>query len=163
MGNHHGTSSRKQTDETNFVLISNKAAEECLRFDTSQSYAVAYGTNYQTNPRFKKRQLSQRTVQDSSRILSSLETRVVPREHSSFFEAKQAPQSCTFEGIRQSLKAEAEKVRVDGIFFFHASSDGVKTGQFGLAPVDFDYSEKTLSVLRQWLPERDYRRGPTWN
>ena len=157
MGNVQGTFAEEETDGGEFVLISNKA-DECLRFDPSQSYAMAYGINYQTDPRFKKRQLDQTVVQDSFRVLSALETGVIPREHSSLFEAKLVPQSCTFEGMRQSLKVQAAKVGVDGAFFFHFSGHGVKVGngQFGLAPVDFDYTAETYitaSVLSQWLRE----------
>ena len=161
MGNVHGTFGKEETDGDEFVLISNKA-DECLRFDTSQSYAVAYGINYQTDQRFKKRQLDQTVVQDSFRVLSALETRVIPREHSLLFEAKLVPQSCTFEGMRRSLKAQAAKVGVNGTFFFHFSGHGVKVGngQFGLAPVDFDYTAETYvtaSVLSQWLRESGCR------
>ena len=53
---------------------------------------------------------------------------MIPREHSSLFEAKLVPLSCTFEGMRQSLKVQAAKVEVNGAFFFHFSGHGVKVG-----------------------------------
>ena len=61
MGNVQGTFAAEETDGGEFVLISNKA-DECLRFDPSQSYAMAYEINHQTDPRFKKRPLDQTVV-----------------------------------------------------------------------------------------------------
>ena len=159
---HSDAASSSEETDGDFVLISNKP-DNYLYFDPSQSYAVGYGINYQTNPRFKHRELGSTVVKDAFRVLSALEKKgAVPQEHTMLLEAKLEPQSCTLKGMKASLQEQARKVGEDGVFFLHFSGHGIKVGnsEFGLAPVDFDYTAETYVTARelsQWLQEAGCR------
>ena len=139
-----------------YVLISNEP-EDCLVFDPSQSYLVAFSINYQSSPRFQHKQLNHTVVSDAFKVTSALEEKgAVPREHSKLLEAKLEPNSCTFAGMKRIFQQQAKRVGKGGVFVFHFSGHGIKVSndKFGLAPVDFDYTTRTYitaDVLSEWL------------
>lgn len=70
--------------------------------------------------------------------------------------ASQCPEDCTFKGIKDTFQKQASKVDLDGIFIFYFTGHGMKIGrdQWGLAPVDFDYTKEKLITgthLADWL------------
>ena len=162
MGVVHSDQAREGDEETDagsdYVLISNKS-EESLSFEASQSYLVAFSINRQTSPRFRHKQLSDTVVSDAFKVTSAFEEKgALPRENTKLIEAKLEPDSCTFEGMKKTFQEQAKRVGEGGVFFFHFSGHGIRVSndQFGLAPVDFDYTNKTYitaSVLSQWLHE----------
>ena len=150
-----------ETDAGNkYVLISNES-EASLRYDPSQSHFIAFSINRQTSPRFQHRQLNDTVVYDAFKVMSALrEKGALPREHAKLLEANIEPDSCTFAGMKKAFQDQAQRVGRGGIFFFHFSGHGIRVGnnQFGLAPVDFDYTSSayiTGDVLNQWLKEAD--------
>jgi hypothetical protein len=154
-----GEGAVEETDAgSEYVLISNKS-EESLSFDPSQSCALAFCINRQTSPRFRHKQLSDTVVNDAFKVLSTLQEKgTVPRTNAKLIVAKLEPDSCTFAGMKNAFQEQAKRVGKEGAFFFHFSGHGIRVSndQFGLAPVDFDYTENTYitaSVLSQWLRE----------
>ena len=141
-----------------YVLVSNES-EDSLSFNPSQSYAVAFCINRQTSPRFQLKELGDTVVNDARKVLSALQANgAVPPENAKLIEAKPDPDSCTCAGMKKAFQEQAKMVGEGGVFFFHFSGHGirVKDDQFGLAPVDFDYTVNTYitsSVLNQWLNE----------
>ena len=149
----------EETDTgSDYVLVSTEA-EKTLSFDPSQSYLVAFCINRQTSPRFRHRQLNDTVVNDSFKVMSALhESGALPRDNSNLIQASIEPQDCTFQGMKKAFQREARKVGEGGAFFLHFSGHGIRVNndQFGLAPVDFDYTTDTYvtaSVLSQWLRE----------
>ena len=148
----------KNVCKSEYVPVSTNS-EESLSFDPSQSYAVAFCINRQTSPRFEHKQLSDTVVNDACAILFALQTSgAVSRENTKLFEAKPNPDLCKFAGMKKTYQEQAKMVGKGGIFFFHFSGHGIRVGddQFGLAPVDFDYTLNTYitaNVLGQWLRE----------
>lgn len=151
-------------DETDigreYVLVSSEA-EETLSFDPSQSYLVAFCINRQTSPRFKHKQLNDTVVNDSFKVMSALqESGALPRNNCNLIQASIESRDCTFHGMKKAFQTEARKVGNGGAFFFHFSGHGIRVNndQYGLAPVDFDYTAETYitaSVLNQWLHEAE--------
>lgn len=164
MGGVHSDQARAGVEETDlgnkYVLISN-ASEDNLSFDPSQSYLVAFSINRQTSPRFRHKQLNDTVVSDAFKVMSALEGKgVLPRSNAKLVEAKLEEDSCTFKGMKQVFLDQARRAGKGGVFFFHFSGHGIRVNndQFGLAPVDFDYTAETYitaNVLNQWLHEAD--------
>ena len=149
----------EETDRgSEYVLISS-AAEETLTFDPSQSYLVAFSINRQTSARFRHRQLNDTVVNDAFKVMSALqESGCLPRNNCNLIQASIEPEHCSFSGMRNAFVSEARKVGENGVFFFHFSGHGIRVNsdQFGLAPMDFDYTSETYitaAVLREWLSE----------
>ena len=141
-----------------FVLISNEP-EECFHFDPSESYMVSYAIDYQTDPNFSKKTLGKSTIADAQQVLNTLVTAgVCPRNNAALYVASKRPDDCTMAGMRRGFQEEARKVGPNGLFLFHFSGHGIKVrgDQWGLAPVDFDYTiltYLTATILNQWLHE----------
>lgn len=162
MGGVHSDQVPAGVDETDvgnkYVLVSN-ASEENLSFNPFQSYLVAFSINRQTSPRFRHKQLNDTVVSDAFKVMSALEEKgVLPRNNAKLVEAKHQPDSCTFKGMKEIFQDQARRAGKGGVFFFHFSGHGIRVSsdQFGLAPVDFDYTAETYvtaNVLNQWLHE----------
>ena len=163
MGSVHSSVGTEETDTgSDYILVSNDA-EETLSFDPSQSHLVAFCINRQTSPRFRHRQLNDTVVHDSFKVMSTLQdSGALLRNNSNLIQASIEPGNCTFTGMKKAFQTEARKVERGGAFFFHFSGHGIRVNnhQFGLAPMDFDYTSETYitaSVLNQWLHEAECR------
>ena len=143
--------------EKSFVMVSNLETE-VFRFFPEHSYVVAYAINRQTSPRFSHRTLGDSTVLDSRQVcLALIDKGIVPKEHVMLLTATKDEDLCVAEGMRRSFLEQAKRVGKNGIFVFFFSGHGIKFGQeWGLAPADFDYTDRTYvtgPVLNRWLQE----------
>lgn len=138
------------------VLLSNNELDDCLRFDPLQSSLLAFTINRLASPRFQKQSLGNIT-NDAAKVAMAIKEKGVIRG-STFYEAKLQPDSCTFQSMKTIFQRQAQGVGREGVFIFHFSGHGIKTrnSQFGLAPIDFDFTEETYitaQVLSQWLQD----------
>lgn len=143
--------------DLDFEVIENPA--ERVEYDPAQSHLVAFAINYQSDEKFKAKTLGQSVVNDA-RIVSRtfVQVGVLPQSNAIVHEAKDPSNNCTFEGIKRCFIRTAKSVGRDGLFVFHFSGHGIRVGndQWGLAPSDFDYTDRayiTASVLNNWLTE----------
>lgn len=145
-------------DDGSFVYLSNEPTE-CLLFEPSESYMVSYGIDYQTSPKFKHKTLTSVTVADAQQVTTALESvGVINQGNAALYAASKQPEECTFEGMKAGFQKQAKKVEQNGLFVFHFSGHGIKVRneEWGLAPVDFDYTRDTYitaDVLNEWLQE----------
>lgn len=154
---------RVKNDDGEFVIVSDNASVDVLNFDPSESYAVGYGIDYQTSPKFKHKTLSSVTVADAKQILDAVVScGSIPAQHTRLYAASKEIEECKIDGIKHSFQEHAQKVGVGGLFHFHFSGHGIRVGgnEWGLAPVDFDYTHATYltaNVLTEWLQEANCR------
>ena len=153
-----GTSRIQQPDYDNFLVISNPM--EKIEFATTQSHMVSFAINQQSHERLKARTLGQSVVNDAKIISETfVQVGAVPSSNATVHVATEEPDDCTFEGMRRRFVNKAKSVERQGMFLFHFSGHGIRAGdQWGLAPSDFDYTERTYitaSVLNDWLTESE--------
>ena len=145
-------------DDGSFVLVTNEP-EECFQFEPTESYMVSYGIDLQTSPNFKHKTLTSLTIADAEQVLTALvDVGAIPPENGVLYAASKQPEQCTFDGMKVGFQEQAKKVGRNGLFVFHFSGHGIKVrnDEWGLAPVDFDYTRETYltaDVLNQWLQE----------
>lgn len=145
-----------QNEEGNFVIVTNDPIDT-FEFDSSQSHLVSYGIDYQTSPKFKHKTLSSITGTDAKLVCDSLvDIRAFQPQNTAVYVASKQVDDCTFAGIKKTFQECAAKVGPNGLLIFHFSGHGIKVGddEWGLAPVDFDYSRSTYltaSVLISWI------------
>lgn len=150
----------REESGTSFLLISNDPPSSLL-FDPIESYIVAYGIDKQTNPKFAAKTLSSITVADAKQVLDALvHSGMVPRSNAHLYAASKDIELCKIDGMKRTFQECARKVGPNGLFVFHFSGHGikVKSSEWGLAPVDFDYTQATYltsEVLSRWLNEVD--------
>ena len=141
-----------------FVLVTNEP-EESFQFEPSESFMVSYGMDYQSSPKFKHKTLSSIAVSDADQVLQAMvRVGVIPEGNAILYAASKQPSECTFSGMRIGLQEQARKVGPNGLMIFHFSGHGirVRSNEWGLAPVDFDYTRDTYltaNILTQWLHE----------
>ena len=146
--------------EDKFVLISNEPSST-LQSDPSQSCMISFGIDLQTSEKFKHKTLGPTTAKDAREVVRAMqESKVVQADKSFVFVASTDTYHCTAEGMRKAVMEQASRVGEDGLFVFHFSGHGitVRGREWGLAPVDFDYSRATYitaSILYEWLQEAD--------
>ena len=149
---------RVEKNGDNFVLVTNEP-EECFHFEPSESYMISYGMDYQSSPKFKHKTLSSIAVSDAEQVLQAMvKVGVIPEGNAKLYAASKQPNECTFSGMRKGLQQQAQKVGPNGLLVFHFSGHGirVRSNEWGLAPVDFDYTRETYltaDILNQWLHE----------
>ena len=148
-------------DSGSFVLVSNDPPSS-FNFDPSESYMVSYGIDKQTSPKFVAKTLSPITVADAKQVLDALvRADMIPRSNTVLYAASKDIELCKIEGMKRTFQDCARNVGPDGLFVFHFSGHGIRvsqTNEWGLAPVDFDYTQATYltsEVLGQWLSEVD--------
>ena len=145
-------------DDGSFVLVSNEP-EECFQFEPAESYMVSYGIDLQTSPNFKHKTLSSLAIADADQVLTALvDVGAIRPENGVLYAASKQPEQCTFDGMKVGFQQQAKKVGQNGLFVFHFSGHGIKVrnDEWGLAPVDFDYTRETYltgDVLNQWLQD----------
>ena len=147
-------------DEVNF---SSEPPPASLRFDSSESYVVSYGIDVQTNHKFSPdMNLSSVTVDDAKKVRDVLvQSGTIPSSNARLYAASDNPELCKMKGMKKTFQECARKVGASGLFVFHFSGHGVKMrrkSEWGLAPVDFDYSKNmylTADVLDQWFREAE--------
>ena len=145
-------------DDGSFVLVSNEP-EKCFKFEPAESYMVSYGIDLQTSPNYAKKSLGPMTIADAEQVLATLVgVGAIPPENGVLYAASKQPEQCTFDGMKVGFHEQAKKVGRNGLFVFHFSGHGIKVrnDEWGLAPVDFDYTRETYltaDVLNQWLQE----------
>ena len=141
-----------------FVLVTNEV-EESFHFDPAESFMVSYGMDFQSSPKFKHKTLSSIAVSDADQVLQAMvRLGVIPEGNAILYAASKQPSECTFSGMRTGLQEQAKKVGPNGLLVFHFSGHGirVRSDEWGLAPVDFDYTRDTYltaTILTQWLHE----------
>ena len=141
-----------------YVFINNELSEH-LRFDPAQSYMISYGIDYQSFPRFAPKTLTSIAVSDANEVLHSfVSSGVIPAANARLLAASRKTDECTFDGMHQSFCKQARKAGKEGVFVFHFSGHGIKLRdeEWGLAPVDFDFTWDTYitaRVLNGWLLE----------
>ena len=145
-------------DDGNFVFVSNDP--ECsFNFEPSDSHMVSYGIDVQTSDNFKQKTLGAVTASDAQQVLHALTSvGAIPQQNSHLFSASADTDDCTIAGIKRTFQEQARKVGPNGLFVFHFSGHGIKvrTKEWGLAPVDFDYTRDTYltaTLLSEWLNE----------
>ena len=149
---------KEGTDSGSFVLVSNDPPNS-FSFDPSQSYMVSYGIDKQTNPKFSAKTLSSITVDDANQVVDALvDSGMLPRSNTCLYAASKDLEQCKIEGMKRTFQECARKVGPSGLFVFHFSGHGIKvqSNEWGLAPVDFDYTQSTYltsDVLGRWLSE----------
>lgn len=147
-----------RSESGGFVIVSN-ILPETFHFDPSESWAVGFGIDKQTSPKFSHRSLTSITVDDAEQVVGSLVSAgTFPPENAHLFSASKQPESCTAQGMKKTFQDHASKVGSEGLFLFHFSGHGIKVrnDMWGLAPMDFDYSTTTYitaDVLSEWLNE----------
>ena len=147
-----------QNEDGSFVIVTNDPIDS-FEFCPSQSRLVSYGIDYQTNPKFKSKTLGPITGTDAQLVCDSfIDVGAFPAQNTAVYVASKQAEECNFTGIKKTFQDCATKVGRDGLLVFHFSGHGIKVGQneWGLAPVDFDYSRSTYltaSVLISWINE----------
>lgn len=145
-------------NDGSFVVVTNKP-EESIKFDPAESYSVYYGIDYQSSPKYKHKTLSPITVTDAELVRDSfVNVGAFLRQHTRVHSASVRPEECMFEGIKRTFQECASMVGPNGLLLFHFSGHGIRVGrnEWGLAPVDFDYSRQTYltaDVLAECLNE----------
>ena len=143
---------RRDKEKENFVFICNEP-ENCLHFDTSQSYSVSYGLRLSENQ--GSDQLC-RSVEGARRVSSALVDRGVILAGNSllFLQSRRSDAwQCTFEGMEWSFKEQAKNVGEDGIFVFIFSGHGSQRHRALILGRDSDRTCVTAAVLSRWLRE----------
>ena len=147
-----------QNEDGSFVIVTNEPIKS-LQFNSSQSHLISYGIDKQTNPKFKHKTLSSITGVDAKLVCASMvDVGVIPSQNTTVYVASESIEECKFAGIKQTFQECAAKVGPEGLLVFHFSGHGIKVGanEWGLAPVDFDYSRSTYltaGVLVDWINE----------
>ena len=144
---------RRDKEKENFLFICNEP-ENCLHFDTSQSYSVSYGLRLSENQ--GSDQLC-RSEEGARRVSSALVYRgVIPAGNSLLFLQSRRSDACKFEGMERSFKGQARNVGEDGIFVFIFSGHGSQSDR-ALIPLDCDSDRTcvTAAVLSRWLREAE--------
>ena len=147
-----------ERSDGSFVIVTNEP-DKSFQFRPSESYSVYYGIDYQSSPKFKHKTLSSISVTDAKLMRDSLVcVGAFPLQNTRLYSASSQPEECKFEGIKITFQEVASKVGPNGLLLFHFSGHGIKVGkdEWGLAPVDFDYSRQTYltaGVLADWLNE----------
>ena len=145
-------------DDGCFVVLSNEPTE-CFQFEPAESYMVSYGIDHQTSPNFKHKTLTPVAVADAQHVLTALvDVGAIRQGNAILYAASKEPEECTFDGIKAGFQKQARQVGQNGLFVFHFSGHGIKVrnDEWGLAPVDFDYTRDTYitaDVLNEWLQE----------
>lgn len=149
---------RNDHDSGSFVLISNEPPSS-FSFDPSESYMVSYGIDKQTSPKFSSKTLSSITVDDAKQVVDALvDSGMVPQSNTYLYAGSKDLELCKMDGMKKTFQECAMKVGPSGLFVFHFSGHGIRvqSNEWGLAPVDFDYTHDTYltsDVLGQWLNE----------
>ena len=144
---------RRYNDQ--FLIIGNPT--EKVEFDTTQSHLVGFAIDYQSNG--KSKSLGCPVVNDAKLVSKTfVEIGAVPKGNTTILVASENLKDCTFEGMKRGFVYVAKCVEAEGMFVFYFCGHGVELGddQWGLAPSDFDRSERTCitaSVLNDWLTE----------
>lgn len=147
-----------QNEEGNFVIVTNDPIDT-FEFDSSQSHLVSYGIDYQTSPKFKHKTLTPIAATDAKLVCDSLvDIGAFRTQNTAVYVGSKQAEDCTFAGIKKTFQECAAKVGPNGLLIFHFSGHGIKVGEdeWGLAPVDFDFSRSTYltaSVLISWINE----------
>ena len=159
--NYYQVARKGSADSGSFVLVSNDPPSS-FHFNPSESYMVSYGIDKQTSPKFVAKTLSSISVADAKQVLDALVgVDMIPRSNTFLYAASKDIELCKIEGMKRTFQECARKVGPDGLFVFHFSGHGIRVSQsneWGLAPVDFDYTQATYltsEVLGQWLDEVD--------
>ncbi len=89
-------------------------------------------------------------------VTALIDKNAVPQENTTLYTATKDPDACTYKGMKASFMEAARQVGEEGLLIFHFTGHGLKTlsGEWGLAPSDFDFSEGTFvtsEALNQWL------------
>ena len=139
-----------------FLIIGNPA--EKVEFDTTQSHLVGFAIDYQSHEKMQAKSLGRSVVNDATLVSKTfVEIGAVPEGNATIHVASQNTRDCTFEGMKLCFIDAAKAVTAEGMFVFHFCGHGVRLrDQWGLAPSDFDRSDRTLvtaSVLNDWLAE----------
>ena len=139
-----------------FLIIGNPA--EKVEFDTTQSHLVGFAIDYQSHEKMQAKSLGRSVVNDATLVSKTfVEIGAVPEGNAMIHVASQSPRDCTFEGMKVCFIDAAKAVKAEGMFVFHFCGHGIRLrDQWGLAPSDFDRSDRTLvtaSVLNDWLAE----------
>lgn len=140
------------------VVYSNLPPDD-LNFNPAESYAISYGIDVQTSPKFKQ-SLGKEARNDAKLVLDTLVKvgAVAPGNHR-FYAASENEESCTANGMKQTFQEIAGKVGEEGLFIFHFSGHGEKVcDEWRLIPADFDFSRKnsiTGNHLSKWLKEAE--------
>lgn len=155
-----GQTESLQDDE--FVIVSN-TLPGCFQFDPAESWVISYGVDKQTSPQFRHKSLGPTTVKDAQQILQAfVDAEVVPSTQARLYSASMNPENCTTAGMKKAFQEHVSKVGQNGLFVFHFTGHGisVQDEQWGLAPMDFDYTSDTYitaDVLSQWMNEAESR------
>ena len=147
-----------QNEDGSFVIVTNDPIDS-FEFSPSESHLVSYGIDSQTSPKFKSKSLSSIAGFDAKLVCDSfIDIGAFPAQNTVVYVASKQAEECSFDGIKKTFQDCAARVGSDGLLVFHFSGHGIKVGQneWGLAPVDFDYSRSTYltaSVLISWINE----------
>lgn len=146
------------SDGSDFIVVSN-SLPKVFQFSPTESRLISYGIDQQTSPKYKDKSLGKIALQDAEQVVQALVTvGAVERENAHIYSSSGDPDHCTANGMKAVFQTRACEVGPNGIFVFHFSGHGisVRHKEWGLAPMDFDYSRDTYitaSVLSQWLNE----------
>ena len=158
MGQTESVSADRGLGIGSFLIVSN-ALPEVFEFDPAESIVISYAIDVQTSPNFKNKSLSTTAVLDAQQVLDSfVKVGAVTPRSARLYVASKNTESCTVNGMKKTFQDQACKVGPNGLFVFHFTGHGIKVSnkRWGLAPVDFDYSNDTYitaEVLSQWLNE----------
>ena len=120
---------------------------------------MGYGLDLQTSPKYKHKTLGPVAIAGAEEVVTALvNVGAIRRGNGVLYAASKQSEQCTFEGMKVGFQEQAKKVGQNGLFVFHFSGHGIKVrdDEWGLAPVDFDYTREnylTADVLNQWLKE----------
>ena len=139
------------------ILIIGNPAEK-VEFDTTQSHLVGFAIDYQSHEKMQAKSLGRSVVNDATLVSKTfIEIGAVPEGNATIHVASQNTRDCTFEGMKVCFIDAAKDVKAEGMFVFHFCGHDIwLRDQWGLAPTDFDRSDRilvTASVLNDWLAE----------
>ena len=147
---------RQLADNDNHFVFS--GSTETIKCDITQSHMVSFAINHQSDG---QRSLGQFVVNDAKLISETfVQTGTVPYNNATVHIASEDAESCTFEGMKRRFVTKAKSVQKEGRFVFHFIGHGIQIGddRWGLAPSDFDHTERTCVMakdLNDWLTEAE--------
>lgn len=126
-------------------------------FNSDNSYFLAVCINKQTSI-FRRGEQNHRILVGCQKVQNAfLDKDLVSAENCRLFAASSSAENCSFVGLKRTFIKAAEKVKDNGIFFFHFSGHGVRpNNDFGIAPTDYDDTHDmciTAATLKEWLKE----------